>query len=43
MKAWIQRNQDYVLGELTGDPTCNPETMLWSAVFETMTPENITG
>jgi hypothetical protein len=43
IKAWIQRNQDYVLGELTDDPTSNPETMLWGAVFESMTPDKITG
>jgi hypothetical protein len=43
MKAWLRRNRDYVLGELKGDPTCDPHAMLREAVFETMTPENIAG
>ena len=43
MKAWIRRNNDYVLGELTGDDTCDPFGMLWEAVFDSMTPENIEG
>jgi transposase len=43
MKAWIRKNNDYVLGELTGDDTCDPFTILWKAVFDTMTPENIEG
>jgi hypothetical protein len=43
MKAWIRRNKDYVRGELSGDPTCDPYTMLWEAVFTAMTPENIAG
>ena len=43
MKAWIQSNNQYVLGELTGEDTCDPYTMLWQAVFESMTPEKIIG
>ena len=43
MKAWIRRNRDYVLGELTGDETCEPFAMLWEAVFATMTPNSIVG
>lgn len=43
MKAWIRQNRDYMLGELTGDATCDPKAMLWEAVFESMTPDNITG
>lgn len=43
MKAWIRGNRDYVLGELNGDPTCDPYEMLWSAVFKSMTPDNIVG
>jgi len=42
-KAWIRKNRDYVLGELSGQPTCDPHTMLWQAVFESMTPDNIRG
>ena len=41
MKAWICGNRDFVLAELTGDPTCDPYTMLWEGVFELMTPEKI--
>jgi len=43
MKAWIRGNQDYALGELMGEATCDPEVMLWEAVFESMTPDSITG
>ena len=43
MKAWIRKNNDYVLGELTGDDTCDPYGILWEAVFDSMTPENIVG
>jgi hypothetical protein len=34
MKAWIQRNNDFVLGELTGDKTHDPFSMIWEAVFD---------
>ena len=42
-KAWIRRNKDYVLAELTGDDTCDPYSMLWEAVFDSMQPESIAG
>ena len=35
MKAWIRRNREYVLGEMSGQPTCNPFVMLTRAVFDT--------
>ena len=43
MKAWIRRNRDYVLGELSGQVGYDPFAMLWQAVFETMTPAAIRG
>lgn len=43
MKAWIRANRDYILGEMTGELTCNPFALLTRAVFATMTPENIRG
>jgi hypothetical protein len=43
LKAWVRRNRDFVLGELSGDQTCEPYEMLWKGVFETMTPEKIRG
>lgn len=43
MKAWICSNWDYVLEELSGDPSCDPFEMLWSAVFESMTLDKIVG
>ncbi|KAH9042402.1 hypothetical protein EDB84DRAFT_1266738 [Lactarius hengduanensis] len=43
MKAWIRRNKEFILGEMSGDLTCDPYAMLWKAVFTTMTPENIAG
>lgn len=35
MKAWIRANRDYVLGEMTGELTCNPFVLLTRAVFAT--------
>lgn len=43
MKAWIRRNNDFVLGELTGDETCDPIAIIWKAVFDSMTAEHIEG
>ena len=43
MKAIIQANRDYIVSKLGGEPTCDPYKMLWSAVFESMTPDNIVG
>lgn len=33
IKAWLCANRDYVLGELTGEETCNLYAMLWQAVY----------
>lgn len=38
IKAWIRRNHDYVLGEMTGEATCDPYGVLWEAVFS-VTPK----
>jgi hypothetical protein len=43
MKAWLRRNQDFVLGELLGEDTCDPYSLIWDAVFTTMTPNSIFG
>ncbi len=43
LKAWIRRNRDYIIGELTGDPTCDPIAMLWEGVFTVMSPESVEG
>lgn len=43
MKAWIRRNNSYVLGEMTGENICDPYKILWDAVHEAMTPEKIVG
>ncbi|KZV59346.1 hypothetical protein PENSPDRAFT_549398, partial [Peniophora sp. CONT] len=43
MKAWLRRNQDYPRGELTGEPTADPYTLLKRAIFKSMTPEKIAG
>ncbi|KAI0688682.1 hypothetical protein BC835DRAFT_1284191, partial [Cytidiella melzeri] len=43
MKAWLRRNRDYVLGELSGDKTCDPFAMLTRAVFDSMTSKSIRG
>jgi hypothetical protein len=43
MKAWIRNNNDYVLGELTGQPRCDLYKMLWDAVYKSMTAEKIAG
>ncbi|THU80604.1 hypothetical protein K435DRAFT_736074 [Dendrothele bispora CBS 962.96] len=33
IKAWLRANRDYVLGELMGEPQCDPYAMLWDAIF----------
>ncbi|KAE9383191.1 hypothetical protein BT96DRAFT_844418 [Gymnopus androsaceus JB14] len=38
MKAWIQWNRDYLLGELMGKDMCHPIALLWEAVYSTMVP-----
>ncbi|KAJ8461838.1 hypothetical protein ONZ45_g18152 [Pleurotus djamor] len=43
MKSWLRRHRDWVLGELTGEDTCDPFGVLWEAVHSVMTAENITG
>jgi hypothetical protein len=43
IKYWIRANRDYARGELTGEPTCDPYTMLWEAVFSTVTTEKAEG
>ncbi|KAE9407707.1 hypothetical protein BT96DRAFT_809048, partial [Gymnopus androsaceus JB14] len=43
IKAWIRANHDYTRVELDGHADCNPYTMLWRAVFETVTPEKAEG
>lgn len=43
IKAWIRRNRDYVVGEMTGEVTCNPYRVLWEAVFDSVTPEKARG
>lgn len=43
IKAWIRANRDYVLGEMTGEITCDPYAMLWEAVFGTVTREKARG
>ncbi|KAJ6521368.1 hypothetical protein DFH09DRAFT_939125, partial [Mycena vulgaris] len=43
LKSWIHRNRDKVLGEMTGREDCNPIDILWNAVYDTMTLENIEG
>lgn len=40
MKAWTCKNNEYILGELTGDDTCDPYTILRQAVFDSVTQEN---
>lgn len=41
MKTWLRNHRDYALVELQGDS--DPYTMLWEAVYETMTFQNIRG
>ncbi|TFK68635.1 hypothetical protein BDN72DRAFT_769062 [Pluteus cervinus] len=43
IKAWIRANRDYTRGELSGEITCDPYEMLWTAVFETVTVEKAQG
>jgi hypothetical protein len=43
LKAWVRCNRDYVMGELSGDVTCDPYKMLWESVFMTVTPEKARG
>ncbi|KAJ2913748.1 hypothetical protein MD484_g6667, partial [Candolleomyces efflorescens] len=43
IKAWIRANRDYVRGELAGEITCDPFSMIWSAVFESVTLDKVQG
>jgi lantibiotic modifying enzyme len=43
IKAWIRANQVYVRGELPGKITCDPYTMIWSAVFKSVTLDKVEG
>lgn len=43
MKAWIRSNRDYVRAEMTGELTCDPYTMLWEAVFSSITAAKAEG
>ncbi|KDQ15988.1 hypothetical protein BOTBODRAFT_107909, partial [Botryobasidium botryosum FD-172 SS1] len=41
--AWICANRDFVCGELTGKLTCDLYSMLWEAVFTSITAEKAQG
>jgi len=43
IKAWIRDNRDYTRMELDGRADCDPYTMFWRAVYETVTPEKAEG
>lgn len=43
MKAWLRNNRDFVRGELAGEDSCDPISMLWDAVFSALTPESAHG
>lgn len=43
MKTWVRTNRDFIRGEITGDLTCDPYSILWEAVFTSMTPERAVG
>jgi transposase len=40
IKAWLWAHCGYVLGELKG-PACNPYTLIWEAVYGTISPEKV--
>lgn len=42
VKGWMRRNHEYVRGELSKEPSCNPYTMIWRAVFS-VTPDMAKG
>jgi hypothetical protein len=43
MKAWIRRNRDYALDELSDQEGANPIGMLLAGVYHAMTEQNIRG
>jgi DDE superfamily endonuclease len=42
IKAWLQANRDYVLGEVE-DYDCNLYVLIWEAVYGVVTPDKIYG
>ena len=42
IKAWLQSNSDYVLGE-TEDPGCDLYALIWEAVYGAVTAEKAYG
>lgn len=43
LKAWLRSNCEFVRGELTGEQTCDPLSMLWEAVFASLTSDSARG
>ena len=43
INAWIRSNRDYARSELSGNVTADPYTMIWKAVFMTVTPIKVEG
>ncbi|KIJ05517.1 hypothetical protein PAXINDRAFT_93379 [Paxillus involutus ATCC 200175] len=43
IKAWIRANRDYARSELSDDATADPYTMIWEAVYMTVTPTKAEG
>ena len=43
IKAWIRAHRDYAWAELSGEDTADPYTMIWEAVFVTVTLEKVAG
>ncbi|KAG2032824.1 hypothetical protein BDR03DRAFT_873245 [Suillus americanus] len=43
IKAWLQSNCDYVLGETEGCPACDPYTLIWEVVYGVVTSEKAHG
>jgi transposase len=43
IKAWIRANRDYTRSELSDDATPDPYTMIWEAVYMTVTPTKAEG
>ncbi|KZP31944.1 hypothetical protein FIBSPDRAFT_723534 [Athelia psychrophila] len=40
LKAWLRANREFVRAELMGEINCDPISMLWEAVYASLTPEN---
>jgi hypothetical protein len=43
IKAWIRANRDYTHSELSDDATADLYTMIWKAVYMTVTPTKAEG